>query len=538
MQVKDILQFGGLVDAQVVAGKNGLEKFISSISVLEVAEAGIKNWALTDQLYLSSFYAITHDTSKQLEVITALIENQCCGLIICHFDLYLKHLDRSVLAYCDENNFPLIIADSTKSYIKIMYPIVSKLINTKNTKIEYLNLMQNRLIELIATKKDVNFIYKSMEKEYGGALIFLDTNKKLIYPKSSAIQNDIQFLVDNPIFDISCAIEPEHQTVSINEKNFIIYPIEYRGWNFGFILAELSTSFSEENLLKLSYIANLASLISTKGYRISEIEKSRKQEYISDLLTWNFRSNDVAEMMGESVGWDINNKSRVIIININDIQVNLAMNKDFTWYLEEVLYKQIKDIVKHNNQKNLIGLRSDIFIILLEDRKSDELQDSLRLCEKLLDCCTRIYKGSVSIGLSRPMAQPRDIPEAYQDAMDAMRFGRFFFGDQHIAVSDYLGFYSLLRDIKKLKNFDQINHEMFTALQQYDDAENSCLMLTLKTLVVNHMDVQSTADALFVHRNTINYRKRKIVELLGYKPWEMPYLFNTILAFISDVFEE
>lgn len=538
MQVKDILQFGGLADAHVVAGRNGLEKPITSISVLEVAEAEIKNWALTNQLYLSSFYAITHNTNKQLEVITALHENHCCGLIICHFDLFLKCLDQSVLTYCDEHNFPLIIANSEKSYIEIMYPIVSRLINTKNTKIEYLNLMQNRLIELIATKKDVNFIYKSMEIEYGGALIFFDTDKKLIYPKNNDIQNKIQSFMDSHIFDFSYHIKTENRSVSINDQNFIIYPIEYRGWNFGFILAEFSIRFSEENLLKLSYIANLASLISTKRYRLCEIEKKRKQEYISDLLTWNFRSNDVAEMMGKAVGWDISNKSRVLIININDIQVNLSTDKDFTWYLEEVLYKQIKDIVKQDNPKNLVGLRSDIFIILLEDRRSDELQSVLHLCKKLLDCCNHSYKGSVSIGLSRPMTQAREIPEAYQDAMDAMRFGRFFFGDQHISVSDWLGFYSLLSDIKKLKNFDGIKRDIFSALQQYDEAEKSCLMLTLKTLILHHMDVQSTAEAMFVHRNTINYRKRKITEILGYTPWEMPYLFNTMLVFVSDIFEE
>ena len=110
--------------------------------------------------------------------------------------------------------------------------------------------------------------------------------------------------------------------------------------------------------------------------------------------------------------------------------------------------------------------------------------------------------------------------------------------DRHISVSDWLGFYSLLSDIKKLKNFDGIKRDIFSALQQYDEAEKCCLMLTLKTLILHHMDVQSTAEAMFVHRNTINYRKRKITEILGYTPWEMPYLFNTMLVFVSDIFEE
>ena len=37
---------------------------------------------------------------------------------------------------------------------------------------------------------------------------------------------------------------------------------------------------------------------------------------------------------------------------------------------------------------------------------------------------------------------------------------------------------------------------------------------------------------MFVHKNTILQRKTKITELLGYPPFEMPYLFKFINMYL------
>lgn len=39
---------------------------------------------------------------------------------------------------------------------------------------------------------------------------------------------------------------------------------------------------------------------------------------------------------------------------------------------------------------------------------------------------------------------------------------------------------------------------------------------------------------MFVHKNTILQRKTKITELLGYSPFEMPYLLNLLIVFVIE----
>ena len=45
--------------------------------------------------------------------------------------------------------------------------------------------------------------------------------------------------------------------------------------------------------------------------------------------------------------------------------------------------------------------------------------------------------------------------------------------------------------------------------------ENAELLETLETYVFLHQNVTAVANALFVHRNTITYRLKRISELLG-----------------------
>ena len=132
LTIREALKFGGLFGASVVAGETGIDKPIESISVLEVAESGISRWALKNQLYITSFYAICDDASKQEVVIKTLIGCGCCGLVLCYVGMWVEQIDESIVELCDEAGFPLIQARADVSYIEILEPIIS-LLNEEST---------------------------------------------------------------------------------------------------------------------------------------------------------------------------------------------------------------------------------------------------------------------------------------------------------------------------------------------------------------------------------------------------------------------
>lgn len=538
MNIQDLLQFGGLKGSKVIAGAGGIDNEVTSVSVLEVADTRIKTWVLEKQLYITSFYAILQDFDMQKSVIQALHEKKAAGLVICHIDLFIKKIQPDIISLCNKLAFPLIIAKSERSYVDIINPILLKLSDEIDHDYHSIFDMQSKYIQNIATKKDVNAIFKTMSDEYHHDLFILDLNQNILYPKQ---HKDSRIIMDLAAEHDGFARENQNKedfyTVELNQKNLIVYKIESNGLNFGTIIAEYSIDEMEKEIRMIRIFASLCTLILTKAARIEELETFKKQEYISDLITWNFRSDEVAIKTGQDVGWDITNKGIMVIINLNLIQENIGINsRDVDRLISEILYKKIKDIARADSKSNLLGIRSDIFMLLLEKDQRDIYKRAYNLGEKILDCCTEYYPGSVSIGISNLIDNYRKIPAAYHEAMEALRMGRNFLGVNQITSIKEIGFYGILRDFIDSEKFKNVKNNIFESLIQQDLEKGLDLYATLKTLIINNMNVEKAAKDLFLHKNTVNYRKNKIVEILGYEPWCMPHLFNTLLFIVSDFY--
>lgn len=537
MNIRDILRFGGLQDAVIVAGFKGATNEVTSVSVLEVAETKIRDWVLERQLYITSFYAIMQNHEKQMEVIKALHEKKAAGLVICHIDLFIKEIHENIIELCNRLDFPLIVAHSERSYLEIINPIILKLSGDLGTEYNRVFEMQNKLIQNIATKRDINYIYKTMAEEYGGKIVFLDVNQKILYPKN---EKDIRQLIDfldenhNKVED-ECK-NKGYCIIEYGTMNIIIMYIQTNGLDYGTIVAECIYMDIQETLRILNSFASLCTLILTRNSRITELEIIKKQEYLSDLITWNFRSDEVAITMGKNVDWNILNKGIMIIVNLNNMQESIEIRtNDYKKFINEVLYDKIRYIVKQDNKENLIGLRSDIFIILLQVGSDDILLRAHNVGEKILKCCNENLTGSVSIGISNKFKSFKSIPNAYIEATDAVKLGRAFFGVNKVISMKELGFYRLIREISDMEKFNAIKSSCsLEMLKKNDDEFKLDLYRTLKSLIFNNMNADETAKELFIHKNTVNYRKRKISEILGFEPWNMPYLLNTLVFMVSE----
>lgn len=540
MIVKDVLSFGGLRDARIVAGIDGINNEVTSISVLEVAEEKIKTWVLENQLYITSFYAIVQDIERQRIVISALNEKKASGLVICHIDLFIKEIHPEIIELCNELKFPLIVANSKRSYIEILNPIIFRLMENSDPEYGTVIDMQNKLIEHIATKRDADYVYKAMSKEYGKKIYFLDINNEAIYPK----YEEGLFRIIDLVSNYQYLIEEEYKKSGYciidrgTVKNIVI-PIECNGLYYGTIVTEYEENDVDRRIRILESIVSLCTLIFTKNSRIEEREIVRKQEYISDLITWNFRTDEVAIKMGQDIGWNILNKCKMIVVNLNDIQKSIEINnKDFLKFINEVLYNKIKYVIRNDNKHNIMGLRSDMFLILLESDGKETYQRAKNLGDKILRCCQNNFKGSVSIGISGDVGSYKDIPNAYIQATDAAKIGRHFLGDNKVVSFEDIGFYGIFKKFYNINSFESTKKNIFKDLKQYDIEQNSDLYITLKALIYNNMNTKAAAEELYLHSNTVNYRKNKIVEILGYKPWEMPYLLNTLIAIVAEFFEK
>ncbi len=80
---------------------------------------------------------------------------------------------------------------------------------------------------------------------------------------------------------------------------------------------------------------------------------------------------------------------------------------------------------------------------------------------------------------------------------------------------DDMNIYKLLMAVDDKEVLEEYYEKTILPLTEYDKAHNSDLLQTLQVYLRNNCSVKETSEELFVHRNTINYKIKRIGEILN-----------------------
>lgn len=143
-----------------------------------------------------------------------------------------------------------------------------------------------------------------------------------------------------------------------------------------------------------------------------------------------------------------------------------------------------------------------------------------------------------TIALSKEYDQLTQLRKCYEEAMIVLNLT----AELNIEIPhkyEDLGFYKLLPVIQQHYKEEHYTNEKIRRLQQYDAANNSDLLTTMIVYLQFNCKTKESAEALFIHPNTLNYRLKRISELCAINFEEMNeritlYIDALILKFLSD----
>jgi PucR family transcriptional regulator, proline-responsive transcriptional activator len=159
--------------------------------------------------------------------------------------------------------------------------------------------------------------------------------------------------------------------------------------------------------------------------------------------------------------------------------------------------------------------------------------------EKLKEILISIYDRiriecdlEVVIGVGNNVSYLEDIRTSRNEASSAVSAARmenrkeffYFFKDQ--------GLYSFISRVEDNKFLDDFVEEHLGRLVRDDEVKNGKLCETLETYLNKNCSIKDTAEALFLHRNTLNYRLGRIREILDIDLGDLENCLNLKLAFL------
>lgn len=224
--------------------------------------------------------------------------------------------------------------------------------------------------------------------------------------------------------------------------------------------------------------------------------------FVFDLLRGNITDRELIRDRLDYFQWDLFAKGKVQIISIRGRERELELDNDrFRRLIRELsaLFPAFRTFAYVNQMKMLCPVSEDL---CFDEEFMRQMQEVLK------------REGLVA-GFSRPLLLVETIAEFSRQSEKAAELGRRLHPEQHMHFFDSYALYYALELAAESEDLYQFCHSAVILLRDYDRAHETNLLESLRVYLTHDRSIGESAAALYIHRNTMNYRITRIHELTG-----------------------
>lgn len=494
--VKECLELEILKTANVVAGHKALNNRVKGVSVIDTADlSDVEHFlAKKGEIVLTGFFGSKNDVTSQVELIKALAKAGNAAVILFYVGAMTTHLSREVVDAAEQVGMPLIVLPENKgvSYADVIHELMEKILYSDN----FANrLISNTIFHLLNFEKHSNFQAAVRE---------------------AAINNDFQLILLSSDFNPILSVETRHKAtiadaISLGrerdvEKSAVYTMIDVNGvltyWgpvlingekHFMFIV-DNEDSYSAGEITKLAEIIELA-----MGMWKYTPERDAKSEFIKALRRGN---KSLAYTLKEEAGIEGN---EILSIFYGK---GIEKNKGFKYIsdFESSQGLQIMKITEGEDTYGMVFSRHN----KLEESQSADRSACIELYNKLKEEKTvRIFHVTGIDGIEGAADAYRLISEAWTFVQNVFPYKRVFTKYELALVSNCIS-------IQLQGGFVKKNYvELLEPFKEAKESKGKQLLETLETFVLDAgMNSAKTSEIMGIHTNTVQYRLKKINEVL------------------------
>lgn len=279
-------------------------------------------------------------------------------------------------------------------------------------------------------------------------------------------------------------------------------------------------------LLSIPYEVPVSEIISQIYFDIYSKEENQKsiEKFMAEVL---YGDTATALERIELFKFDQTKKHVALYIGL-DIPEHRKVSAD---KMEKLLKAVRMSFVKQNQ---LLYLQEDDGVVAIQELAPDEklhqvMEKKRKEIQKNLQL--NIKKATVSMGVGNAFGGIRAIKESVSEARKAYKVLRACQGTGELRYYDEIGIYRVFFDLKSEEVLHNLLQESLGVLLEYDRENDSDMVHTLEVFLEEDCNIAMTTERLFVHRNTVKYRIKRIEEIMGLDLKDVTVQFNLRLAY-------
>lgn len=505
MQVKDALLTGDLAEGKVIAGDEGVSRVIESIEVMEVPE--VASWITPGILIMTTFYSVKGEPSKQVQIVQTLIDKEAAGIVI-KLGRFIDTIPEEMVVLANAHAFPIIILPEYVSYINVLTPLYEILYQEKQAAEEQAEQPFSELIDM-----DPATLFEAIEKISSivhSPVYIEDSEGSLLYVSE-------EFRADGWRNSISLFSKPDYPSytqileswrMDFLEKSYSVFKIQ--GFRDRVVLPLITRGkmFAIVHILykDQSILHNVSDPhINQVGSKLSELFMS-EQLYLQKM-----RLNDMERL--ETTVTNLNERQDHTFVTVLHFQASWSETSVYPdlYFIDHscLIREKITQLLGELTHSDFIIFEKyHRFYALVFGADQQHAEMLGRLKEIVAHYNQRNPAELLKVAVSFGIKNADSFYKATRSVASIMDTGRKLRPDEQVYTQDQMGIYEILIDLTQ-----------YGFVQDYVDRILFPLSLTLRETLRVYLNekgnVSKTAEKLFIHRRTLNYRLQKVEEILG-----------------------
>ncbi len=539
----DLIELNGIKVARVIAGFGGLDNIINSVSVIEVPDA--TRWYRGNELQITAFYSIKDNVKAQVQVIERIARCNCAALILCHTGVFLKEVSQELIDAANYYKLPLIVVPAELAYVDIITPVLEAIIDKQKREIEYAFNVQTKMNQIILQGKSFKVLANGIADILRCPLLVIDSNNTVL--ARSPYNNQGNVLLNkilgnqelcNRLFNSNEEIHALPQTTRYRVD---IRELTSAGKYLGKLLLFWDRTLSTmENIAANEACQALKLVLMQEMAKREEKEKARR-EFLDELLSGSIKREDVALSRAENFNLKVPVPPVVMIIEFESYETLYIRNKSERYREKEVKrfrdesIKIVEAVMAEAKFECIVVPRGNLLIVIFAlDKDQTEHVKTLKKIGRRIEEELLKRDNSINFIITFGNQYPRltDLHKSFIEALKTVSIARIVFNQSRcIHVTD-LGIYYYLPELLTNKSLNDYIDKVINVIEKYDCEKEADLLETFKLLLFEDDIIRNVADKLYVHRNTLLNRKKKIQQLLGEDPFSHPLKLNYQLVML------
>jgi purine catabolism regulator len=525
IKVKDVYDLLREDGVKLVAGENGLNRMVNSISVTEVDDP--YRWLIGGEMILTTLFMFKKREEK-IYFISKLNDSGCACVAI-HPGNQLKFLvENYILEIGDKLQFPIFILPQEMPYVRIFNKVYEAILNKKEILLKKSAEITYMMTKTLIADGDIRDIILKLHKILNKSIFFLNNKLEIVERIENSEESNININdYKNAIFEHDsklnikinqdeCYDDIKVKEINFGEDKIFKYVIIELRENINNYLAIIEPNMISENerLFKLQKLKELA---------IIETKEKLKYDFFDDLINEAYTSLDIMEKRAATLGLNFMFWNIIFIFDVDNFEQYYKEN----FHKGEHYFQEIKMKIKDNIIEQLeryrdnIGLfipKGDGYIMFIGFNENEYKRFNYREFFKNINSkINHKFENenldfSITLSVSEPINMIGDIAKAYKQALRAKEIGKKLYGKGGTVFYEDLGIYNLI-SIQGSKEEILVNSGL-NKIYDYDKKKRGNLLETLEVFLDTNGSINKTAIKIYAHPNTVKYRLRKIKEII------------------------